>query len=231
MITGTDTGVGKTVVGCAVAAAGAARGLRVAVLKPAETGCREEAGELVPDDATKLRAAARSTAPLDVVCPHRYAEPLAPWVAADRAGRPISLERVRECFDIVARDADLAIVESAGGLLVPLTREASFADLAADLGLRVLVVVGSRLGAINQTLLTLECARRRGLDVVGYVMNRLTRDEDLAQRTNAAALAALAPAPWLATVPYLADADDRATLAAIGDPIVVQLVSAARSAS
>jgi dethiobiotin synthetase len=220
LITGTDTGVGKTLVGCALAAALSQR-MRVAVLKPAETGCREVEGELVPEDALRLRKAARCSASLDLVCPFRYAEPLAPWIAAERAGRPISLERIRGCFEELAASSEVVIVEGAGGLLVPLTREQSFADLAADLGLRLIVVVGSRLGALNQTLLTLECARRRGLDVAGTVLNQITREEDLAQATNAEALEKLSGAPCLAKLPFLPDAAElsRERLAEIGEPL------------
>ncbi|MGH7898314.1 MAG: dethiobiotin synthase [Candidatus Binatia bacterium] len=220
LITGTDTGVGKTLVGCALAAA-LSRRMRVAVLKPAETGCHELEGELVPEDALRLREAAECRASLDVVCPFRYAEPLAPWLAAERAGRPISLERVRRCFEELRAVSDVVIVEGAGGLLVPLTRERSFADLAADLGLPLLIVVGSRLGALNQTLLTIECARRRGLDVVGIVLNQMTPDEDLAQATNGAALEKLIGASSLLTLSFLPNAAElgRERLAAVGEPL------------
>jgi dethiobiotin synthetase len=218
LVTGTDTGVGKTLVACALAAA-LARRQTVAVLKPVETGCREVDGELVPDDAVHLRAAAGSDAPLDLICPFRFAEPLAPWVAAVRAGAAIDLDRIRSCYATLAARADLVLVESAGGLLVPLTRTASFADLAADLGLTLLVVVGSRLGALNQTLLTLECAERRGLAIAGYVLNQLTPEVDLAQQTNADALAQLTDVPCLAKIPFLAGAADldRKQLVELGD--------------
>jgi len=224
LVTGTDTGIGKTLVGCALAAA-LARRERVAVLKPAETGCREERGELVPDDAVRLREAAQSDAPLDVICPFRYPEPLAPSLAAERAGRPISIERVRECFDRLTDSADIVLVESAGGLLVSLVDRYSFADLAAELSLELIVVVGSRLGALNQTLLTLECAERRGLRIAGYVMNQLTAEQDLAQRLNPQALAALTDVRCLGSVPFLTEAErsDRSRLAEIGEPLAAKL--------
>jgi dethiobiotin synthetase len=224
LVTGTDTSIGKTLVGCALAAAFATHE-RVAVLKPAETGCREERGELVPEDAVRLRAAAGSDASLDLVCPFRYPEPLAPSIAAERAGRPISIERVRECFERLKATADVLLVESAGGLLVPLTDRYSFADLAADLALEIVVVVGSRLGALNQALLTLECAERRGLRVAGYVMNQLTPEQDLAQRLNPRALAELTDIPCLGSLPFLSETErgDRCRLAAIGAPIAGRL--------
>ncbi len=221
LVTGTDTGVGKTLVGAALAAALAKR-FTVGVLKPAETGCRRgEDGSLVPDDATRLRNASGCGADLETICPFRYEEPLAPWVAAERSGRAISIERIRECFDCLASAAEVVLVESAGGLLVPLRRDYAFADLAADLGLRLLVVVGTRLGAINQALLTLECAKGRGLEVAGYVLNQLTPEEDLAQQTNAGALERLTNVPCLARIPYLRDLEP---LHAIGDRLATLLL-------
>jgi dethiobiotin synthetase len=227
LVTGTDTGVGKTFVGCALAAALSGR-MRVGVLKPVETGCREVGSELFADDAARLRDAAGPEADflsLDLVCPHRYAEPLAPWVAAERTGRPVSLDLVRECYDRLASLSDVVLVEGAGGLLVPLTGRFSFADLAADLALPLLVVVGSRLGAINQALLTLECARGRGLAVSGFVMNQLTPQSDLAERTNAEALRRLTDVPCLAELPFHPGAADfdRESLAEIGRPLADRL--------
>lgn len=224
LVTGTDTGIGKTLVGRLLGAAFSAR-VRVGVLKPAETGCRETAGELVPEDAVRLREAAGSSASLELVCPFRYAEPLAPWLAAERAGRPISIERIRRSFERLAAVSDVVLVESAGGLLVPLTRECSFADLARDLGLSLVVVVGSRLGALNQTLLTLECARRRGLTVAGYVLNQMTPEQDLAQKLNRQALESLTDVPCLGELPFIvaADALARNRLAELGEPLAAGL--------
>lgn len=225
LVTGTDTGIGKTLVGCALAAA-LSRTLRVAVLKPAETGCASVAGALAPDDAIRLRAAAGGRDDLALVCPFRYAEPLAPWLAAERAGRPIDLARVHTSFAALAAGADVVLVESAGGLLVPLTRERSFADLAAALGLALIVVVGSRLGALNQALLTFECARRRGLHIAGYVVNQITPKRDLAQQLNGDALAALTDVRKLGEMPWVERANERSRdeLAALGEPLAAALL-------
>jgi dethiobiotin synthetase len=226
LITGTGTGVGKTLVACAIAAAFARR-LRVAPFKPVETGCAAVNGELRPDDAVRLREAAASDADLDLVCPFRYAEPLAPWLAAERAGRPVSIERLHACFARLGGIADLVIVESAGGLLVPLADDYTFADLARDLHLPVVVVVRSQLGAINHTLLTLECAQARGLEVLGYVLNDVDPERDLARETNRRVLERFARVPCLGEVPHLTGSD--AAPHAFGEALAERLSSAVRS--
>jgi dethiobiotin synthetase len=206
LVTGTDTGIGKTVVTCALAAALAARGTRVGVVKPVETGCPRSGTDLVPEDATALAAAAADPAPLAAVCPHRLADPLAPMLAAERAGVAIDVAALAAHLHSRATGVDVLLVEGAGGLLVPLTRGASFADLARRAGARVLVVVGSRLGAINHALLTLAVLEARGLPIAGYVTNRLGPDDDLAVATNDELLRRLTPVPCLGVVPWTADA-------------------------
>ncbi|MEA2625889.1 MAG: dethiobiotin synthetase [Candidatus Binatota bacterium] len=228
LITGTDTGVGKTLVACAIARALSLR-LRVAPFKPVETGCAALHGELRPDDALRLRAAAASDADLELVCPFRYAEPLAPWLAAERAGRPVSIERLHACFARLAEIADLVIVESAGGLLVPLADDYTFADLAHDLDLPLVLVVRSKLGAINHTLLTLECASARGLDVLGYVLNDVDPGRDLARETNRRVLERFARVPCLAAVPHLGAGDD--AVRAFGEALASGIVPPVRSRS
>ena len=148
-ITGTDTGIGKTLVGCGLAAAWTAQGKRVGVLKPAETGCTERNGDWYPDDAVRLAGFAGQAAdgPEDWarLCPYRFPLPVAPSVAAWQAGVCIEPERLVQRFSDVAERHDVTIVEGAGGLLVPLVGRYSFADLARDLAVPVLVVVGSKL--------------------------------------------------------------------------------------
>ncbi|MCC6847758.1 MAG: dethiobiotin synthase [Deltaproteobacteria bacterium] len=201
VVTGTDTGIGKTVVATAVAAALARRGRRVGVMKPAETGCAPD-----PEDALALAAAAGDPSPLDDVCPYRFRDPVAPMLAAERAGVAIDVAALVERAERRAATVDVLLVEGAGGLLVPLAPDASFADLAARLAARVLVVVGSRLGAINHALLTFEALERRGLAAAGYVVNRLGPADDLAVATNDELLATLAAVPRLGTIPWLGGA-------------------------
>jgi len=211
LITGTDTGVGKTFVACGLAALLAARGQKVGVMKPVETGCRLEDGELSPEDALRLSRFSGSTIPLNLLCPYRFAPPLAPLVAGELAGVRIEGARIRACYAEIEARHDITLVEGAGGLLVPLAERYTFADLARDLGIPLLVVVGSRLGAINHTLLTLHCATSIGLAVRGYVLNHVTPVPDLAAHTNRLALARSTEIPCLGSLPFsrLSGDDDR----------------------
>src|SRR5579864_5387677 len=172
LITGTDTGVGKTMVGCALGFAMKVRGLRVGVMKPAETGCREEGGELVPADAVALRASASAIHPLEIICPYRYRSPLAPAAAAEADGLPPpDPQRIVSLFERIAADSDVVMVEGAGGIAVPLTWDFNYADLAAALGLEIILVVANRLGCLNAAMLSIDYATRRNLRVAGYILN------------------------------------------------------------
>ena len=215
LVTGTDTGVGKTLVSAAIAAALGARGARVAVAKPIETGCALVAGTRYPEDAVTLAAAAATTDPLEVVCPYRFADPLAPMLAAAREGTTIDVATLLGTLAARAAAADVLLIEGAGGLLVPLTATTTYADVARALDASVLLVVGSRLGAINHARLSLEALAARGLCVVGYVVNRLAPDGDPAAETNAALLRSLTSVRCLGELPRLADAS--ATLRALRD--------------
>lgn len=218
-VTGTDTGIGKTTIACGLAAALHSRDLRVGVLKPAETECPAAAdGSLIARDATLLHYFSGTSAPLSDVCPLRFAEPLAPLVAARRSGRPIDVATVHAAWQRTVHTHDVTLVEGAGGLLVPFAEGVSFADLAAAWHLPLVVVVGNRLGAINHALLTVRHAESLGLHVLGYIVNTLRPEADIAAQTNAAMLAELLGPP-LGSVPYLPnltpDPTLRARLAAI----------------
>lgn len=223
LVTGTDTGIGKTLVGCAIGRALRDRGVDVVPFKPAETGCRDDGGVRIADDAERLRHACATPGSIDLVCPYRLRDPLAPAVAAEREGITIDHERIFRAFRELSAASDVVLVESAGGLLVPLAGAFSFADLARELSLPLLVVIGTKLGAINHALLTLEVARARGLEVAGYVLNRLTPESDLAQETNAHAIAARTDVPCLAEIPYLRGAPDGERLGAIGRSLAAAL--------
>ena len=154
-------------------------------MKPAETGCLPGPdGAPYAADAARLRWFAGRSDPLDTVCPFRLRDPLAPALAARREGLAIGLERVAVLVDRFADTCAIGLVEGAGGLLVPLADQATFADLAARCRLPLLVVVGNRLGCVNHAALTMRWARSAGLSVAGYVINTLQPEPDLAMQTN-----------------------------------------------
>jgi dethiobiotin synthetase len=203
LITGTDTGVGKTMVGCALGFAMKVRGLRVGVMKPAETGCAAHAGELVPADAAALKASASAPHPLEIVCPYRYTSPLAPAMAAEVDGvAPPDPARIISLCEGIAADSDVLMVEGAGGIAVPITWNFNYADLAAALGLELILVVANRLGCLNATMLSLAYAKSRNLPVIGYILNDTEPVSSPAAGTNAASLKRLTGVAALGTVRY-----------------------------
>jgi dethiobiotin synthetase len=201
-ITGTDTGVGKTFVACALARLLCESGYRVGVMKPAETGCDCGDGEIAPRDARALKAAAGCEVSLDQICPYQFREPLAPSVAAERERRRIDVERLMDIYREIGAAHDITLVEGAGGLMVPLLPSYTYADFANALKLPVIVVAANKLGVLNHLLLTLEHASCKGLSVLGYILNDTERAPSLAGETNREALFSLTAAPCLGELSY-----------------------------
>lgn len=164
-VTGTDTGVGKSVVAAAVCALLAARGEQVAAFKPAVTGLDDPAEDW-PRDHELLAAAAGGRQRPEEVAPYRFGPPVSPHYAAELAGETIEPARLLEA----ARTDRLLVAEGVGGLMVPITPGYLVRDLAVDLGLPVVIAARTGLGTINHTLLTIEAARGAGLRVAGVVM-------------------------------------------------------------
>lgn len=204
-VTGTDTGVGKTLITAALAAALRAQGIDVGVMKPVETGCPVRRGRLLPVDALTLREASRSRDSLELINPYRFREPLAPMVAAERSERGIDIEILEERFNRLASRHDVVLVEGSGGLLVPITERVSFLELSAHLRLPLLVVIGSRLGALNHARLTLQVACHARLQLAGAILNHPSAERSLARGTNLFALRRLLPVPVFDEIPHLAD--------------------------
>ncbi len=202
-VTGTDTGVGKTVVTAALAATLHARGLRVGVMKPVESGCPQGDNGLQPLDALFLRAASGCDAALALVNPYTLAHPLAPALAAELEGVHIDIDHIRECYRHLSAAHDIVLVEGAGGLLAPFAGERTMRDLAVELNLPVLLVAGNCLGVINHTGLTVEAIRQRGLPLVGVILNHISPDADEAVRTNAESIRRWGGAPLLGELPYV----------------------------
>lgn len=201
-ITGTDTGVGKTIVAGAIAAYLRSQGMSVGVMKPAETGCREKDGELYPVDAAYLKKISGSTDPLDTICPYRFTEPLAPAVAAKRAGKKVNVELIKKRFKAIAESHDAVLVEGAGGLMVPLAGKYLFLDLAAELGLPLVIVGRAGLGTINHTLLTLNAARERGIDISGIILNQTRPESGASVESNPQVLKELGGTKRVFSLPY-----------------------------
>lgn len=169
-VTGTDTEVGKTYVAAAICAALRERGVPVVAHKPVVTGTDEDG----PTDHGRLAAA--SGGDPRAVTPHVFGPALSPHLAAELAGQQLSLEAMAAAARAAAGEGDTLIVEGVGGLLVPLTAEATVRDLAVALGLPLIVVARAGLGTINHTLLTLEAARAAGLEVRGIVLTPWTEN-------------------------------------------------------
>jgi len=218
LITGTDTGIGKTTVSCIMAASLRQRGLRVGVFKPAETGCAN--GVATAADVRNLKYFADCSFSIEALCSYALREPLAPMMAARIEGVRIDLDRIAQCHQQIVAAHDITLIEGAGGLLVPLGEGTTFVDLAQRLDAAVLVVVGNRLGAINHALLTIRYARTVGLNVIGYVINQIQSEMDLAASTNVALLEELLGPP-LGLIPFVSELDRsesvRHQLAAIGE--------------
>jgi dethiobiotin synthetase len=214
-VTGTDTGVGKTVVAAAVLALLRKRGLRVAAMKPVETGVVRGS----PDsDAFRLGRAAGARVAAEDICPVVLPDALAPMAAATRAGAEIDLAVIDLAFERLSSGRDAVVVESDGGLLAPISRRTAFDDLFRHWRLDALIVAANRLGAINHTMLTVEAARSAGLRVRAVVLNAMHGGEpSLAEATNEATLRALLDDVPIVSFPWLSEPRDATVLADVVD--------------
>lgn len=211
-VTGTDTGVGKTVVAAGLAALFGKRGLSVGVMKPIQTGCPSRRGQRIATDARFLLKAAQAQGEypgqvkdeIEWVCPYRFKDPLAPLVAAGREGITINLDRIAEAYRNLSSRHGIMVVEGIGGLLTPITPTLSSLDLAFFLKLPLLVVAHTRLGTLNHTLLTVRWAQQVGATVLGVVFNNpRPSSKSLAEKTNPQVFAGLSSVPVLGTIPFM----------------------------
>lgn len=170
-ITGTDTGVGKTYVACQLIQQYVAQGYKVVGMKPVAAGCDLINGEWINDDVLKLEAASNVKAPRELTSPYSFIEPIAPHIAAGLTGKNIELSVIKKAFDGLCKLADIVIVEGAGGYLVPLNQSNSIADLATELNIPIILVVGIKLGCINHALLTIEAINKRNSRFEGWIAN------------------------------------------------------------
>lgn len=208
-VIGTDTGVGKTVVSCALVRTLLLRGCAVGVMKPAETGV--QAGLFGQSDAGRLMAAANVQDTLDLISPYRFHAPLAPLAAASAEVRRIDLPNIVRTYERLAERHAFLVVEGAGGLLVPMGESWSLRDLIAELGLPVVLVGRAGLGGINHALLTLECLTREGIAVLALMLNETAAAGTPLEREQVASTVTLlrprANVPVLGPLPYEAELD------------------------
>lgn len=200
-ITGTDTGVGKTRVACTLLQAFAAQGQRVVGMKPVAAGCDENG---VFEDVAMLRAASNIEAAIEHINPYRFAPAVAPHIAAGLTGLQISFAPIINAFQVLQHQADVVIVEGAGGIAVPLNEHQDMSDLALSLNIPVILVVGMRLGCLNHALLSAQAIRQKGLQLSGWIANYLTPDMAVAEDNERTLLQRL-ESPLLASFPYAKD--------------------------
>lgn len=213
-VTGTDTGIGKTRVALGLMAALQRQGHRVAAMKPVAAGCEATAEGLRNADALALQAQSCVPLPYMRLNPFALREPIAPHLAAREAGVQLQLATLRRAYREIARQADRVVVEGAGGWLVPLDARHTLADLAAALGLPVVLVVGMRLGCLNHALLTAESIRGHGQCLAGWVANEILPDNPRAAQ-NVQALVERLDAPLLGRLPFAPRATPAETASAL----------------
>jgi dethiobiotin synthetase len=202
-VTGTDTGVGKTLLSAGLAALFKEKGFDVGVMKPVESGCRRENGRLIPSDAIFLKEMAGSQDELEIINPYALEHGLAPALAAEMEGVEIRLEVIKRAYDLIASRHDMVIIEGAGGLLVPLRGDYFIADLTKEWELPLLIVTEARLGIINHSLLTIHYAQQRGIPLLGIVINHTSNRKGLAESLNVTSLKRWAKVPFLGSIPFL----------------------------
>ncbi len=223
-ITGTDTGVGKTIIAGALILAIRSLGLRVCGMKPIETGCLKSKFKaqssklkvkekvLIPSDGIFLKEIADMDDSIDVITPIRLENPLAPFPASEIEGIPVDIEKIKNVYAELAKKYDAVVIEGIGGLLVPINYNYFVLDLAKDFGLPIIIVSRSGLGTINHTLLTVNYAMKEGLNVAGIILNYSRPPENtLAEETNPEVIRQISPVPILGIFPYI-ESKERVTL-------------------
>ncbi len=200
-ITGTDTDVGKTYIASALVQHFCQQGLQAVGMKPVAAGAELVDGRLLNSDVTELIKAGNVDADLALINPYVFAPAIAPHIAAEQAGIRVLLDNIQQSFDVLQTKADVVVVEGAGGFRVPINRQETMADLAVKLNLPIILVVGVRLGCINHALMTAGSIRAAGLNLVGWVANRIDPNMPAIEE-NIATLKALIKAPCIADVAW-----------------------------
>ena len=201
-VTGTDTGVGKTVITAGLLAVFSQMGYRTLAIKPFQTGIAFSPRDLISPDAMFYRETGVLNEPQVILNPIALEPPAAPWVASILSKIPIDISKVYKTVKEMLPTYDLIILEGAGGLCVPIERHFLMADLARELGCPVLIVARAALGTINHTLLTVSYARAQGLPILGVVVNGLRKEADPVEKLNPWVIQELSSVPLLGVVPF-----------------------------
>jgi len=210
-ITGTDTGVGKTLIAGAVIKALKLLGYKTGAMKPIETGCGREGEMLIPFDGMALKQMAHMEENITLITPCCLESPLAPLAAAEADMKEIDTEELRKSLLILSRKYDTMVIEGIGGLMVPVRKDYYVIDIAKEFGFPLILVARPGLGTVNHTMLSVNCALREGLTVAGVIINySQLPDHSLAEKTNPALLAQVCPVPILGIFPHLKSMDEDA---------------------
>ena len=203
-ITGADTEVGKTIVTAGLAGAIKSKGLNTGIMKPVATGSmRDKNGQLISDDVRFLIKSIDCEEKPSIVNPISLELPLSPLVASRIENKEINIKKIKEAYSHLSEKYDFVVVEGIGGLLVPIKENYFVTDMIIDLGLSVVIVSRPGLGTINHTLLTINEARRRGIDIKGFIINWLEdQNPGTAERTNPGIISELSDIPLLGILPH-----------------------------
>jgi dethiobiotin synthetase len=191
------------------------RGVDVGVMKPIETGCgrhrslgaEEGDAQLIADDASYLKRAARVCDPIEEIVPYQFTDPIAPWPASIREGKTIEMKKILTQYTSLRKKHSIMIVEGAGGIMVPITKDQDMLHLILQLKLPVLLVARLGLGTINPIRLTIEYGKKHGISFVGIILNQTERVKQLADKTNPDVLRELTDVPIIGSFPYIKNFD------------------------
>ncbi len=224
-VTGTDTGVGKTVISAALIKAANLLGLRAGGMKPIETGCLKKGDILIPSDGMFLKTVAHMEENIKNISPYCFENPLAPLPASEIEGIDIDLNNIKNVFIYLTEKYDVLIVEGIGGLLVPIKKNYFVIDLVKNFELPLIIVSRPGLGTLNHTMLTVNCAVREGLHVAGIIINYSNPPEfNLAEETNPHVIEKICNVPIIGIFPYLKDLESNSIEKAVVKNLNLELI-------
>jgi dethiobiotin synthetase len=210
-ITGTDTGVGKTIAAGAIIKAMHFLGMKACAMKPIESGCGREGDVLIPYDGMFLKQITHMDEPLATITPCCFESPLAPMTASEVDMKEVNVAEIKKPFYRLLKKYDSIVVEGIGGLMVPIRKDYYALDLAGEFGLPLVVVARPGLGTINHIMLTVNCALREGLNVAGIILNySAPPGNSISEKTNPKLLSLICPVPVIGIFPYLESVDEDA---------------------